>query len=67
MAENCGVGYDEMMRAAASGDYIHMGENERYKEYFWKETDRFWEHYEVATGKKASKAMRANFLFSCSC
>ncbi len=69
IAEACDISYTRLMAAAERwnndtsewGDYLHMGDNENYKDGF---TDEFWDHYEVVTGAKATK--RGSF-FSCSC
>lgn len=69
MAAGCGVTYKRLMEAAEcyvdSGDYLHMGSFEDYKDAFWGREAEFWKHYEIVTGTKV-KDNEASF-FSCSC
>jgi hypothetical protein len=66
MASQCGVSYDDVIDAATTGDYIHMGENERYKDVYWNNADEFWRHFEIVTGTSVHPEDRPS-LFSCSC
>lgn len=58
-ATSCGVNYEVMMHRIEQGDYINMGENERYKALDY---DEFARHVKVVTGKD-----NVYPPFSCSC
>jgi hypothetical protein len=58
-ADDCGVDYHSMMACVASDDYIHMGENESYKDLDYNE---FAKHVKIVTGKADAYPP-----FSCSC
>lgn len=76
-ADGCDVSYTRMMDLAERmmdvenrdpyGEYIHMGDNESYKNYFWGHEEEFWKHYEAITGNKPGKEAKENSFFSCSC
>lgn len=61
VAEKCGVNYMQMMHAAERGDYIYMGQNERYKDAY--DCNEFVKHFKIVTGKEPLSDMP----FSCSC
>lgn len=66
MAKHCGVSYERMMSAIETDDYIHMGDNEAYKD--WLENtirrDEFKHHCEIVLGRQLSAVP---YPFSCAC
>lgn len=69
IAALCGVEYDDLMNGAAEylrcGEYLHMGDNEAYKQWFWGNAAEFWTDYEAVTG--ATVDDKDASFFSCSC
>jgi hypothetical protein len=63
IASRCGVSYDRMMNAIAEDDYIHMGENETYKDVIG-DCSELQKHAEIVLGRKLE---HAPYPFSCSC
>jgi hypothetical protein len=47
-----------------SGDYVHMGANMDYQDY-WDRMEEFWRSYEDLTGEKVEDATQS--FFSCAC
>lgn len=63
IADRCGVDYHRMIGAAEEDDYIHMGENEGYKNVLDGQYEDFKRHLEIVLGKPPANS----YPFSCSC
>jgi hypothetical protein len=64
-AENHGVGYSELVRAAESGDTSAVCFTTT--DTWAAQQPDFWEHVENVTGKRFTEDHRENTYFSCSC
>lgn len=69
-ADDINQGYRGLMEAAyeyaEDGEYIHMGNNEGYKNASSEQWDKFWQMYEIITKFKMSNNKSHSF-FTCSC
>jgi uncharacterized protein (TIGR02996 family) len=61
--------YDELMKAVHA--YLDTGEpldlGMAASNLAWDETEEFWKHFEVMTGRAASSDQKEATFFSCSC
>ncbi len=64
VASDCGVSYERMMDAIERDYYIHMGDNEYYKDVMDAAGPAFEEAVETVLGKKPGRNL---YPFSCSC
>lgn len=66
-ARKLGISYERLMGGAEAyaqnGDYLHMGDNESYNDYYG-EMPTFWSHYSALTGKAVTET---GGFFSCAC
>jgi len=70
-ADKCCVTVPELLQAAEryarNRDHTNLGENENYKDVTDREWEKFWHHYESATGNEVDDDYRTYSFFSCAC